>query len=327
MAGGNTMIYKSGSGAINADRIKQLMRKLKKENDITTEEADEIYFSKQEIKSSSAKLINAAKDWYEVVAEKIEDGQRGNFVFTIDLSTSFEFMYPAQRAIKKHGDFQDLCDTIMINEKLYSLVPFKNLFTKVEMNPRLQGAYFEMENTRAGMYYYPIKTETGTYTISQFLKDFCSLPTFSGMHVGSSSLMFFEITAGGRDVLITSILRNVREIKYYVLAEFMRLKDVPCIVASAFYDRSSFLFVEKEDSFVVKKILETPLERLVDNALDKRIIDKQTAKALLAGDPVLRFSLDKFIKTSVEYLDETSETKIRIAQDMAEEFELPEEIR
>lgn len=321
-------MHESGENMmIDANRIRQLIQELETKGDITLEEADEIYFSKQEINSSN-KLINAAKNWYEVVAQKIKQGQRGNFIFTVDLSVHFEFMEPAQRAIKKYGNFQDLCDTIMINQKFYSLIPFKHLFAKVEMNPRVPGvgAYYEMESTRIGMYYYPVKTEKGTYSISQFLKKFYSIPVFSGMHVGSSSFMFFEISAGSRGIS-TSVLKSVGDIKYYILAEFMRQKDIPCIVASAFYDKSSLLFVEEENSIVVKRILETPLERLVENALAKNVIDEQTAKILLSNKLVSHFPLQKFVDVSVEYLDETNEAKIRAMQDMAEELEWPEEIR
>ena len=303
---------------IDANRIRQLIQELETKGDITLEEADEIYFSKQEINSSN-KLINAAKNWYEVVAQKIEQGKRGNFIFTVDLSVHFEFMEPAQRAIKEHGNFQDLCDTIMINQKFYSLIPFKHLFKKVEKNPRVPGlgVYYEMESTRIGMYYYPVKTETGTCTIAQFLKKFYSVLAFSGMHVGSSSFTFFEMSAGCRGIS-ASVLRNVGDIKYYILAEFMGQKDIPCIVASAFFDKSSFLFVEEENSLVVKRILKTPLERLVENALTQMIIDEQMAKALLNNSLVSHFPLQKFVDTSVEYLDETSEAKIKMMRDMAE---------
>jgi len=321
-------MHESGENMmIDVSRIRQLIQELETKGDITLEEADEIYFSKQEINSSN-KLINAAKNWYEVVAQKIEQGKRGNFIFTVDLSVYFEFMEPAQRAIKKYGNFQDLCDTIMINQKFYSLIPFKHLFAKVEMNPRVPGvgAYYEMESARIGMYYYPVKTEKGPYSISQFLKKFYSIPAFSGMHVGSSSFMFFEISAGSRGIS-TSVLKSVGDIKYYILAEFMRQKDIPCIVASAFYDRSSLLFVEEENSIVVKRILETPLERLVENALAKNVIDEQTAKILLSNKLVSHFPFQKFVDVSVEYLDETNEMKIRVMQDMAEELEWPEEIR
>ena len=324
-------MHESGENTmIDANRIRQFIQELETKGDIALEEADEIYFSKQEINSSN-KLINAAKNWYEVVAQKIEQGKRGNFIFTVDLSVHFEFMEPAQRTIKKYGNFQDLCDTIMINQKFYSLIPFKHLFAKVEMNPRVPGvgAYYEMESARIGMYYYPVKTEKGTCFISQFLKKFYSIPAFSGMHVGSSSFMFFEISAGSRGIS-ASVLKSVGDIKYYILAEFMRQKDIPCIVSSAFYDRSSLLFVEKENSIVVKRILETPLEKLVKNALAKNVIDEQTAKILLSNKLVPHFPLQKFVDASVEYIDERVQKMLKwrsMRKTVEEEASWLEEIR
>ena len=178
---------------IDANRIRQFIQELETKGDIALEEADEIYFSKQEINSSN-ELINAAKNWYEVVAQKIKQDKRGNFIFTVDLSVYFEFMEPAQRAIKKYGNFQDLCDTIMINQKFYSLIPFKHLFAKVEMNPRSRGGCL-LRNGKWNRHVLLQLKPKKAHSISQFLKKFYSIPVFR--HACRVIIFYvFEISAG-----------------------------------------------------------------------------------------------------------------------------------
>ena len=248
---------------IDEVKVKQLTRKLKDQGDISVNEADEIYFQ-ENVKSFELKRV--MEEWYEVVAEKIRKGLRGNFVFTIDLHKDLDFMEPAQDAIRKHGNFEDLCDFIQVDKRLYSLVPFKHLFVEA-----------------AGIYDIPL--------------DFYSF-------------------------------RNVREIKHCILAEFMKRKNIPCIIATALYDNKSILFVEEENAIVVKRVMEVPFEKLVENALRNKAIDKKVAKKLLVDNFIPNFSFDKFVKTSIEYIDETNEAKIKMMRNIGEEeTEWLEEIR
>ena len=313
---------------IDTDKMRQLMQKLKDQGDISLKEADEIY-SQENAKSFELKRV--MEEWYEVVAEKIRKGLRGNFVFTIDLHKDLDFMEPAQDAIRKHGNFEDLCDFIQVDKRLYSLVPFKHLFVEAGKSPLFKNVeiYYEMNNSRAGVYYYPFKTATGTCTISHFMKRFYSIPAFSGIKAGVASKKFFEIAAGIYDIPLDFYsFRNVREIKHCILAEFMKRKNIPCIVATALYDNKSILFIEEENAIVVKRAMETSLEKLVRNALDKNAIDEKAAKVLLVDGLVPHFSFDKFAEASFEYLDETNETKIKMMRDIAEEEnEWLEEIR
>lgn len=314
----------------DANKVRQLTRKLKEEGDISVEEADEIYPEK---KFSSRELKIAMEKWYDVVAEKIRKGLRGNFIFTIDIHRSLEFMEPAQKAIRKYGNFEDLCDFILVDKRLYSLIPFKHLFVQEGKNPLFKNLefYYEMRNSRAGMYYYPIATDKGIYTISQFMKRFYSIPAFSGIGAGALAEKFFEIAAGIYDKPLSLYsLNSIREVKYYILADFMKQKKIPCLVATALYDNKSILFVEEENALAVKKVLEAPLERLVDNAFHNKVIDEKTAQKLLANDfvAVSSFPIDKFVKVSVEYLDETNEAKVKMMRDrVEEETEWIEEIR
>ena len=313
---------------INADEIRQLTQKLKDQGDISVNEADEIY-PQENVKSFELKRV--MEEWFHAVAEKIRKGLRGNFVFTIDLHKDLEFMEPAQDAIRKYGNFEDLCDFIQVDKRLYSLVPFKHLFVEAGESPLFKNVeiYYEMNNSRAGIYYYPFKTTTGTCTISHFMKRFYSIPAFSGINAGVTSKKFFEIAAGIYDIPLDFYsFRNVREIKHCILAEFMKRKNIPCIVATALYDNKSILFIEEENAIAVKRTMETSLEKLVKNALDKNAIDEKAAKVLLVDGLVPHFSFDKFAEVSFEYLDETNEAKIKMMRDMAEEeTEWPEEIR
>lgn len=313
---------------IDEVKVKQLTRKLKDQGDISVNEADEIYFQ-ENVKSFELKRV--MEEWYEVVAEKIRKGLRGNFVFTIDLHKDLDFMEPAQDAIRKHGNFEDLCDFIQVDKRLYSLVPFKHLFVEAGKSPLFKNVeiYYEMNNSRAGVYYYPFKTATGTCTISHFMKRFYSIPAFSGINAGVTSKKFFEIAAGIYDIPLDFYsFRNVREIKHCILAEFMKRKNIPCIIATALYDNKSILFVEEENAIVVKRVMEVPFEKLVENALRNKAIDKKVAKKLLVDNFIPNFSFDKFVKTSIEYIDETNEAKIKMMRNIGEEeTEWLEEIR
>lgn len=314
--------------APDANAIRELTQKLKDQGDITAEEADLIYPPE---KTKSPELKSTMEEWYEVVAEKIRKDLRGNFVFTIDIHRYLEFMEPAQKAIRKYGNFEDLCDSIYVDKRLYSLIPFKHLFVEAGRNPLFKNVeiYYEMDSSRAGIYYYPFQTNTGTCTISQFMKRFYSIPAFSGIKAGVASKKFFEIAAGIYDISPCSYsLDNIREIKYYILADFMKRKNIPCIIATALYDNKSILFVEEENAIVVKRVMEVPFEKLVENALRNKAIDKKVAKKLLVDNFIPNFSFDKFVKTSIEYIDETNEARIKMMRNIGEEeTEWLEEIR
>lgn len=165
----------------DATTIYQLTRKLEKEGDISLKEADGIFslFSENllntKLNINSSKfdigLVNTLERWFQVVAEKIRKGERGNFIFTVYLKSIKynDFPYPAIKALLEQGSFEDLCNVIMIDEKLHSLLPFGPLFSKSEHSST---CYYEMKSDGAGMLYYPFTIETGTYTISQFMKKF-----------------------------------------------------------------------------------------------------------------------------------------------------------
>ena len=63
----------------------------------------------------------------------------------------------------------------MIDNRLPIPRSLKELFTEIKTSSLAQDgvifrSFYEMINFRAGIYYYPIKTEAGVYTISQFIE-------------------------------------------------------------------------------------------------------------------------------------------------------------
>lgn len=332
----------------SAEDIRQLTQKLKQQGDITLEEADWIYspcrsnerFAIFNPRSDSFdhKLMGALKGWYRVVAEKIKAGQRGNFIFTVNTVYYFEFMQVAHNAIRKHGNFEDLCNFIKVNKKLYSALPCKNLFSRTSPLETSGESYYEMENSRAGMLYYPIKTDAGAYTILQFMKKLSPVISTRALKEDDRELLktVFEIAAGtlllSQDPMpypMNSGWIEKKEAKTLMLGSFMKHNNISCVVASDILDGRSVVFVEKEKAPLVKEALKIPFEDVVENALQKGVIDKKEKEGLLGKDAVLFPGL-KFIDVSVQYIDDIVQKKMEwkaAREEVEEEIGWLEEIR
>jgi len=336
MDGRNTMM------ASSADDIEKLTQRLKAQGDISLEEADWIYsFCLDKIRSpifeprtdyTDHKLIMVLQDWYRAVTAKIERGERGNFIFTISLAKYFEFMGAARYAIKQHGSFEDLCNVIIFDERLYSKLPYKNLFEKIYSSGTSGKDYHILKTFRAGAYYYPVKTESGFYTISQFMKKLS--PTIRDEHYLLDIL--FE-TAAGIFVLQKNPLPfpmnsgwvKSKEIKALTLGSFLKYNDISCVIASDTYQGRSIVFVEQERAPLVKEALTVSFEELVNNALYKNIINTEEARKLL-NENYIPFPGVKFIKESVQYINDIVQTKIQwktVREEVEEENAWLEEIR
>jgi len=303
----------------DAKTIQQLKQKLKEQGDITLKEADRIYslFSENAAKTVfnfgspeyDYKLIQALEDWFHVVAEKIKAGQRGNFIFTIHLDDNFycKNMYQAVEVIdtlKEYGSFEDLCNVIMVDEKFYSALPFKNLLKKDSL-----GAY-KLQSLRAGMLNYPFKTRAGTYTISQVMKKFVpiTIPTRPGVLAVDWFKMLFNSETDG---LRSPWTLGESEIKPCIISAFLKYEDIPCIAAADIRFTNQFsVFVSKDKVFIMKKVLEVPFEKLVENALCSGVIDKKEARKLLNNNPLLKFPIQNFIDASVKYLDKIAQMRM-----------------
>ena len=295
---------------LDANTIYQLVQKLKTQDDISLAEANEICLIENLQSTALAsdpskcdgKLVNALSSWYQVVADKIERGKRGNFIFTVCFNSGLhdKYMSPAQKAIKKHGSFEDLCHIILIDEKTYPSLPLplKNFFIKYETN------LYAMENFRAGIYYYPFKTKTGTYTFSQFMKKFRSIEI-----VTQSAIKIFAALKSGKtwEEMWTPVQD---ELKPCVLATFLRRKDLYSAVVVDIRANKFLIFINKERLPIVKAALEIPFENLVKNALSHGIIDKYIAQDIMENRTLLCFPIEEFVDASVEYLDKVTEKKI-----------------
>jgi len=313
MAGRSKMKYP------DAPKIQQLTQKLKQQGDITLKEADKIYslFSENAVKTVFSpispeydyKLIQALEEWFHVVTEKIKAGERGNFIFTIHLDDIFycKNTYQAVEvidALREHGSFEDLCNVIMLDEKFYPTFPFKRLFKKDDDT----GTY-KLQSLRAGMFYYPMKTETGTCTISQVMKKF--VPVTVSVFPGVLATGLFELIFNSEISTVRTLWTlGKSELKPRILSSFLKYKDIPCIAAADIHSKELFVFVEKDKAFIMKKALEIPFERLIENALCSGIIDQKAARKLLNNNPLFKFPAQKFIDASVKYLDKVVQMNV-----------------
>lgn len=303
----------------------RLIQKLATQGDISLEEADEIYSF---FLDASARNYNSFDDdfelilekWFKVTADKIKKGERGNFIFTIHLDDGFynKYMYPAKKVLKERGNIEDLCKIVMIDKKLHFPTSLKSLFTEIKTSPTK--GFYDMINSRAGIYYYPIQTETGTYTLSQFLKKFSPVIVTAEQGVIAHALLekAFKITLGAHKLQDSTILGK-REIQFYLLATLMRYNDIPCVFVSSPYANKSIIFAEEKGVLIAEKASEVPLEELTENAMNENIIDKDTAKELLDDKPILGFPIAKFVKASVEYLNEI--VILKMARECIQEVE------
>ncbi len=308
---------------MNADEIKRLTEQLKTNEDISLEEADWIYslFSRDAMYTTlhpsspkfNSELSQALQEWYEVVAQKIRNGERGNFVFTVYLKNIIysDFPYPAKKALLEQGDFKDLCNVIMVDEKIYSALPFKHLFTKrlndftKRLNDSTSKPYYKMTSRRAGMLYYPIEIDGKTYTAGGLLKHLFPVATLGSPEDANHHLSreAFEVMVGAGRVVSHTLVLSQYEVKLFTLAAFMRYKDFSCVAALDAYNSAFVTFTEKDKAPIIKDVLEVPFEELVQNAVRERVIDKKTAKTLLDNYPVMNFPLKDFTEVSIRYID------------------------
>lgn len=321
---------------IDADKIKQLTQKLRTQGDISLEEADEIYFlSLQKLPGLSQALI----DWYSAVSDEIKKGRRGNFIFTIDLSFDnalYFFMYPARRALIEQGQFEDLCTLIMIDKKLHSQLPFDKLLAQDNVPFSVSGkGFYVVESFRAGMYYYPISSESGNRTIKQIVEKFSPITTVNTSGVMLRRLLesVSRVASGECELSDYAGTLGRVEMRPYTIAFFMERRNIPCIAAFSIHVGKSIIFVEKEKAPIMKKALEIPFEALVEDALSKKIIDETMAKRLSNGGPasaILGFPFKKFIKNGVQYIDDIVQKKMEwkaAREEVEEEIGWLEEIR
>jgi len=330
----------------NADSVYRLIRKLDKQNDISLKEADWIYslLSPSMLRTklnprsvrADCELMNALVDWFNIVAQKIEQGHRGNFIFTITLVESLPKSLPkntgrpgsfinevqknARKSLEKHGHFEDLIAKLIIDRGTYFSLPkeFQKLF--VEETKDQQGeSFYILKSPRANMYHYPIKTEKGIYTIAQFMESFAPIMTTRNYNVGD---IFLKTIRGAYSTLLDPknswYLHSLdkRAIFQCIIAAYMNYKELSCVTMlkynnkdspfvfdGAVFDGAFVFFTEKDKAKIIKEACKIPFEDIVENALNENVINERTLKNMLYKNYIVRFPDEKFIETSVKYID------------------------
>lgn len=325
----------------NADSVYRLIRKLDKQNDISLKEADWIYslLSPSMLRTklnprsvrADCELMNALVDWFNIVAQKIEQGHRGNFIFTITLVESLPKSLPkntgrpgsfinevqknARKSLEKHGHFEDLFAKLIIDRGTYFSLPkeFQKLFAEETKDQQCE-CFYVLRSPRANMYHYPIKTEKGIYTIAQFMENFAPIMTTRNCNVGD---IFLKTIRGAYSTLLdfknSWYLHSLdkRAIFQCIIAAYMNYKELSCVTMLKYnnkdspfvFDGAFVFFTEKDKAQIIKDALKIPFEDIVENALNENVINERTFKNMLYKNYIVRFPDEKFIETSVKYID------------------------
>ena len=311
----------------NVEEIKKLTQKLEKQNDIFLEEADWIY----SLLSENPKVFNfdssvynhelyiTIERWYKTVSKKLKEGKRGNFIFTIMFNKQQyinKLTLPARKAIKKYGVPEDLYDVIVIDEKLYSTLPYKHMFKKIKYHEikyheDLKGVY-KIKNPRAGLYHYPIKVGHLTYTIDGLINQLAPIATIPLANSLDRALYreAFKVAVGAHNITQDPGVFGTKEVELLTLAAFIKHKDISCAATIDAYGKHFAAFVEKGRERVVKEAINVPFDEIAKNAVQENVINKETAKTLLNSEYIILFSIIDFINASVKYLDDVVKTKL-----------------
>ena len=325
-------------------RMSQLIQKLEKEGDIFLEEADWIYslVSKKpdvfnfDSPAYNKELYAAAELWYKTISKKIKEGKHGNFIFTIIRNKDKDqkinkLTLPAWKAIKKYGNPEDLYNVVVIDETIYSALPYKHMFDKIKHHKDLKGIY-KIKNPRAGLYHYPIKVGHLTYTIDGLINQLAPIATIPLANSLDRALYreAFKAAIGARDITQDPYIFGEKEVKLFTLAAFIKHKNISCAAAIDVYENHFAVFVEKGRARIVKEALDIPFEKIVENVVHENVIDKETAKTLLNSEYITGFPTTDFINTSVKYLDDVVKTRLKwkdMRKTVEDETEWLEEIR
>lgn len=341
----------------NVEEIKKLTQKLEKQNDISLEEANRIYslffssYQKTKLNEYSSKLdtelVAALETFYKTIARKIEQGCRGNFFFSVPFfSVPFNPAIPSavraaindvKKALGEHAHLEDFFIKLLVSPELYHSFPgwLQKLFTKTDKREFDSGRkeFYVMNAKRPGVYNYPIKTETETQTIAQFMKQF-----FPAVKTPDKGWTAFQIATGIRDISSPMWVENrngqweVHRADEYVIGAYWKRKKVPLILMQNEIAGNYIFtfFTEKDKARLVKDTLEIPFEDMIKNALHNNIIDKQTAKYFLDNNVVWEYLLEKFVEINVEYVDKMVQRKMEweaTKETVEDESEWLEEIR
>lgn len=306
-------------------RMSQLIQKLEKEGDIFLEEADWIYslVSKKpdvfnfDSPAYNKELYAAAELWYKAISKKIKAGQHGNFIFTIIRNKDKDqkinkLTLPAWKAIKKYGNPEDLYNIVVIDEKIYSALPYKHMFDKIKHHKDLKGIY-KIKTPRAGLYHYPIEVGHLTYTIGGLINDQLAPVVTIPLTNSPDRALYrevFKVATGARDITQDPYFGK-KEVELFTLAAFIKHKNISCAAATDVHKNHFTVFVERGRARIVKEALDVPFEEMIKNAVQENVIDKKIAKTLLDSEYIAEFPTIDFVNASVKYLDNVVETKLQ----------------
>lgn len=327
----------------NADKVAQLTQKLKEQNDISLKEANWIYSlyspncERTKLNEYSSKfdveLVAALTEFYDTVAQKIQQGCRGNFFFSVRLDRNRldvigSAIKTVKYAISEYGRPEDFFTELLIDRKTYHSSPawLKRLFAEDfrsilgEIYLRHTGLYV-LQNQRLGAYNYPIQTEEGSHTIAQFINEKKLTPAVtintsawaSHNYWDLNGRVVFQVAVGADNIRTPWCTterygghREVGDVNAYIIGAYLKYKEVPLVFIGgrAISDRFVItFFTEKDKVKLMKNVFEIPFEEMVKNALHQNIIDGQVAKDLLSRNTIGEFLFKPFVETSMKYID------------------------
>jgi hypothetical protein len=294
------------------DKVRELIRKLETQGDISFEEADDIYSVMGSLSETAAKIISqnpglenselqsllskdfpvlALEDWHEAVAQKIEDGLSGNFVcslpFTYGSARLNDCWDSAIEALRKHGSFEDCIIEIQTNRKAHALFPkpFQDLFQWEE----LEGLYV-LRSNRAGLFRYPLRELEGN-SISQLFKNL-SITSVMPPQERHSTFLGISVT------------------KYAIKYLKQKVPFVQIIAVKPLFGEVS-VFTNKTGLPIAKVAFSVSIEELARNAAEQNIIDENDAKKLLRHEGYIKgFPDATFAEVSLKYIDDIIKMKI-----------------
>lgn len=304
------------------ESVQGLIHKLETQGDISIGEADEIYSVMNSLLDLILKYESSQDDlqdklnqkfplsdlqaWHEAVAEKIEAGFSGNFIFSILNVYGSPYFYnikhPVVEALQKHGQPEDRVKLIYVNRKMYSTFPkhLQDLFILEDWEK--DNKLYILNGRRAGFYRYPLRDPKSgnVYTISRIFKKMPLSPVITAQE---KTLIFSKV---GSTPFIMEYLK--RKCPYMEIASMNH------------YLGEIAVFVDNESVPLVEKALDIPFEEIIKHALREKVIDEKTARKRLESDKEYLADM-KFIETSVRFIDDVVKLKMEreVAKRMAEE--------
>lgn len=292
--------------------VRELIRKLETQGDISFEEADEIYSVMSSLSEAAAKIISqnpglenselqsllskdfpvlALEDWHEAVARKIEDSLSGNFIcslsFTYGSARLNDYWDSAMEALKKYGSFEDRIIEIQINRKAYALFPksFQDLFQW----EALEGLYV-LRSDRVGLFRYPLCELEGN-SISQLFKRLSITPVMTPQERHSTFL-------------------KINVAKYVIEYLKQKVPFVQIIAIKPLFGEVS-VFTNKAGLSIAKAAFSVSIEELARNAAEQKIIDENDVKNLLRHEEYIKgFPNTTFAEASLKYIDDIIKMKM-----------------